>query len=312
NVRLQPQLDDPSQKEVVNHADLPACARETAAVLATEIEERFDEKKMPMEQMIAMALDPRTSSHVKDLSLEMQQKIYSQVSAEVKELRSFLGNPESRLSMSTSQIIEINDDDDSLDSLSLLPMCPHLKELDEEVLLYFQDPPLEKKAPKDFDPLAWWKAKKESPESPFVALPIIACLYLSLASTAARNERTFSYAGRLLDTLRSTIHNPAGPRVKEGKQPSKPKSKKQKNASPGCPSLDFEQAKEAAEESHEDSDTELATMARSMATDVQTMIDTDVNHTDVDDDDKAVMENDAMIASQLEAESMCWLVDMNE
>lgn len=85
------------------------------------------------------------------------------------------------------------------------PHGRYMTEEDAEPLLYFQDPPLEK-APKDFDPLAWWKAKEESPESPFVALPIIASLYLSLASTAVGNEGTFSYAVRLLDTLRSTIH----------------------------------------------------------------------------------------------------------
>lgn len=219
NVRFQPHLDDPTKKEAVNHADLPTCARETAEVLVQEIEARFDEKKMPIEQMIAMALDPRTTGHVKALCTDMQQKIYMQLSAEVKELRKFLGVPEAQ--RSTPAPIEINDDnDDYLDSLSAPNMSINgeqitlnvtasadapkwQKELDAEVLLYFQEPPMER-APKDFSPLLWWKEKKEKSDSPFVSLPVIAALYLSLASTAARNERTFSYAGRLLDSLRST------------------------------------------------------------------------------------------------------------
>ena len=207
NVRRQPTLDDPKKMEPVVHDTLPDSAKETGKILADEIEKRFAPTNMPIEQAIAMAVDPRTKGHVAGLPLQMQQKIYTQLSNEVKALRETLGLAEAAAPTTLDAATE--DSDALLDELMMPPVAPGgaylqltvtasadvpewQQDLDAEVLLYFQQPGLSGAA-KDFNPSQWWKEQRDSAKEPYVILPVIATLYLSLACTAARNERTFSY-----------------------------------------------------------------------------------------------------------------------
>jgi len=220
NVKRQPSLENPTVSEPVNHADLPASAQETARVLESELNERFGTRKLPVEQAIAMALDPRSRGQVAALPDTMQQRIFTVLSSEVRALRVALGKamPPST-AQSAAADIDADDEDFLDDLLASQPAAQPLalsvqaledqppewqQHLDPEVLLYFQSPPIPRVA-KDFDPLTWWKEKFENAASPYSELPVMAAMYLSMACTAARNERTFSCAGRLLESLRSTM-----------------------------------------------------------------------------------------------------------
>jgi hypothetical protein len=81
------------------------------------------------------------------------------------------------------------------------------KQLDVEVLFYMKKVPTEPMGTKDYDPFHYWSAehpKLQLPGLPLV-LPIAGVKHLGLACAAGRNERTFTYAGRLVDNLRTNL-----------------------------------------------------------------------------------------------------------
>ena len=226
NVRRQPSLEDPARAEGVCHNDLPHSAKETGRILASELGKRFAVETLTVEQAIAMALDPRTKAHVAALSDDMQKKIYVQLSSEVQHLRRVLGaTAAAPAAAAAAAAADIEEEVDVLNDLMMPAASSSAQPLQLAVTVNVGDAPMWQKAldsevlhymnkvdvtipPKDFidfNPLKWWKDKRDDNSSPFSLLPVLAAMYLSLACTAARNERTFSYAGRLLDALRSRL-----------------------------------------------------------------------------------------------------------
>lgn len=222
NAKHQPTLDGPSKTEAVNHFDPPECAKETARIAVEEIDRRFSMTNMPIEKAIAMATDPRTKGHVDAFPITMQHKIFSQASEEVSALCKAFGMTREIEVPAPAAVAEL-DDEDFLYNLMARPTMPGganlqlqvtadidvpvwQQHLEPEVLFYLQQGPLIQTS-KDFNPLQWWMEQREDNSSPLVHLPVIAALHLSLACTAARNQRTFSSAGSLLDGLRSRFNS---------------------------------------------------------------------------------------------------------
>eukprot|EP00965_Chrysotila_dentata_P187193 6171978-Pleurochrysis_carterae.AAC.2 len=156
NVKRQPLLDNPTVSEPLNHADISASAQETVRVLESKLNERFGTRKLPVEQAISMSLDSRSRGQVTTLPDEMQQRIFTVRSSEVRALRVALGKamPPSTAKPATADVNA--EDEDFLDDLlasqpAAQPLAlsvqavkdepPKLQQqLDRKVLLYFQSP----------------------------------------------------------------------------------------------------------------------------------------------------------------------------
>ena len=210
NVKRQPSFNDPNTMEATTHDSLHPRAKSVASALASDAAKRFCKNAVTSIERYGLMADPRTKNSpaifgFTDDEIDATKEGFSKVMYNIASGRRG-GAPEAPQEQRPDRQVNM-DVDPLLAEMAALdedtePMEQEANDDDHPAIhpaltAYLDTTPSVPFGTQNFDPLQYHLNRRSKSEVHYLTC----ILFLCLALTSARNERTFSVAGHVLDEL---------------------------------------------------------------------------------------------------------------